>query len=66
MTVEVRGYGKITASKATLNGLSIIFDNAEELYKTKGNPDMAKIMNGASWDIYNALNAAGYYDDMKR
>lgn len=65
MTVKLRNYGKITASKETLNSLSIVFDYAEEHHKTKGNIEMAKILNDASWEIYNALNGVGYYNDIR-
>ena len=63
MTVEVKGYGKITANKSILNSLSLVFDTAEEKYKAEGKETMAKIMNEASWSIYNALNETGYYKD---
>ena len=64
MTVNTKN-GKITASKGTLCELSLLASMAAEAYETRGLQaltDRARILSAT---IYEALDARGYFDDVK-
>ena len=62
MTVKT-SYGKITASKETLNELSIIFQEASENYEKQGRMTLASQAMETSLEIYEILGMDGYYKD---
>lgn len=63
MTVDIKGIGKITASKRLLNELSISLWVASEAEESKGHHDIAKRNEKISDSILLALKEDGYYFD---
>lgn len=63
MTVETP-YGKITASKETLNKIGLAFAEAGDSYEARNRPSFAKDANEAFDQIYDALAAAGMFKDI--
>ena len=73
MTINVKGFGKITASKEVLNDLAVLFIYAEEMFDrrskdTNRSKEMCEVdtrMAGYQAErcqsIFEALDAAGYY-----
>ena len=61
MTVTTE-LGKITACKEVLNRISMAFDEAAEENKAKGYISFFEQLSLAGSQIYDALNAEGYYD----
>ena len=57
--------GKITASKEVLNRISLAFDEAADDNKVKGYMSYSEQLSLAGSQIYDALNAEGYYDSVK-
>ena len=62
MTVKT-SYGKITASKETLNELLLIFQEASENYEKRGRMALASQAMETSLEIYEILGMDGYYKD---
>lgn len=62
MTVDIKGIGKITASKR-LNELSIALWIASETEESKGHHEIAKRNEKISDSILLALKEDGYYFD---
>lgn len=62
MTVKT-SYGKITASKETLNDLSLIFQEASESYEKRGRMALASQAMETAIEIYEMLGMVGYYKD---
>lgn len=62
MTVKT-SYGKITASKETLNDLSLIFQEASENYEKRGRMALASQAMETAIEIYETLGMVGYYKD---
>lgn len=75
MTVNIKGYGKITASKAVLNNICILFNDSAKLAWIEAEQqegEMVDIYNRygryqkeRSNAIYEELKATGYYDDVR-
>jgi hypothetical protein len=65
MTVEIKGIGKITASKDALNTISIAFDEAAQWNKENGYDAFEERFANASQTIYEALLKAGFYKENK-
>lgn len=61
MTINLN-HGKITADKATMNYLSIIFSEAANFYQLRNVDALSKEAKENGDRIYEALNALGYYD----
>lgn len=61
MTVELKGIGKVTASKEVLNLLSIWATEASRVYEGRERHYMAKEAQEASSSIFEALEETGYY-----
>lgn len=73
MTINVEGFGKITASKEVLNDLAILFMYAEEAFERRSKDEsrseemravdsrMASYQAERCHSIFEALNAVGYY-----
>lgn len=55
MTVELKGYGKVTASANVLNLLSMVFSNAEKYQISKEHIENAEFYEECSEKIYDAL-----------
>ena len=62
MTINIEGFGKITASKEVLNRISILALDASRYRRNKGNEHIADYDYDISDDIYNALLKVKYYD----
>lgn len=62
MTVKT-SYGKITASKETLNDLSLIFQEASKNYEKRGRMALASQAMETAIEIYEILGMVGYYKD---
>ena len=60
-TVEIPGFGKITAEDITLNMISLWAAMADEKWTQDGARGIAKEAKEASMTIYNFLNEKGYY-----
>lgn len=64
MTVEL-SFGKVTGDKATLNYLvSALFRASSDSF-SHGYPLISEQYKHDSYAIYDALDAAGYYDDVR-
>lgn len=61
MTVNIRGLGKITASKDVLNILSTTFDCASIYGFQNNNETLSKMYSEFSPEIFIALEKTGYY-----
>lgn len=62
MTVDIKGLGKITASKEVLNELVSAFYNESDFYKNKNYLARSERSNKRADIIYDALEKCGYYD----
>jgi hypothetical protein len=62
MTVEVKGFGKITADERVLNLLSMFADEAAGKYKKDDIDLLAEGAKEFSDSIYGALREIGYYN----
>ena len=62
MTVTIRDNQKITASKDTLNHLSLLINEAANSYKSRGRNALSEEAMEASEAIFDALEAIGYYN----
>lgn len=69
MTINIEGFGKVTASKHVLNSLSLLFDKSSAMYRYKyeetKNDDyliLSEYENDRSMQIYNELKKSGLYD----
>lgn len=61
-TIEVTGLGKITASQATLNTISIALSEAAHKYYSEGCNALADAAQEQSDQIYAELKKHGLYD----
>lgn len=68
MTVQLTSpcMGKITADKATLNMLASIFYRTADEYEKEGFPTCGDAIRRDANIIYDALDAKGFYDDIRR
>lgn len=68
--IKAKGFGKDRFNKndtmAFANHLSLILSEAGASYKYKGLHNIAARCDGDVDNIYNQLDALGYYDDCKR
>ena len=64
MTVNIKGLGKITASKEVLNELSMAFSKQASYYTAHGLEESFLVADARSNAIFNALLKVGYYDDL--
>lgn len=55
-------YGKINASKDTLNELSRILNEASKSFYNRGFMEKASLSYNESYKIYSELRKAGYYN----
>nr|DAG56596.1 MAG TPA: hypothetical protein [Caudoviricetes sp.] len=62
MTVDIKGLGKITASKEVLSEIVSAFYNEGEFYKNKNYLVRSECSNKRADTIYDALEKCGYYD----
>ncbi|MBQ8426167.1 MAG: hypothetical protein IJX16_00180 [Clostridia bacterium] len=62
MTVEIKGLGKITASKEVLNTLSSLIWESSESYENRGRKALAKDASDIANAIYDELDKANYYN----
>lgn len=62
MTVELKGIGKVTASKEVLNLLAIWAIRAAENYESKGLNALRKQALEADKEIFDALAETGFYN----
>jgi len=63
MTIDVKCFGKITASKSVLNSISVLFKEAAELRELKGDEfETAKFYEEMSHQIFEELDKTGLYD----
>lgn len=61
MTVEIKGMGKINATKEVLNEIAIAFSNSCEYNAQKGYYYLAKEAEEAFLTIHKELDKVGYY-----
>ena len=61
MTIETC-YGKITASKETLNSLSLLMSEASKSYINRDRIILGCEASNEAGKIYEALRSVGYYD----
>ena len=61
MTVNIKGLGKITASKEVLNYLSLIMGEGADNYHEKGRYQLSADAQSYSDAIYCALAKENYY-----
>ena len=61
MTIEIEGFGKITASKEVLNSLSRMADNSYEYYLAKGYSGLSAESDRVANTIYNELKKVNFY-----
>lgn len=64
MVVNVKGLGKITASKEVLNELTMAFSKQASYYSQHGCEEAFLLADERSNAIYYALAKVGYYDDL--
>ena len=62
MTINIEGFGKITANEVTMNSLSWAFHHAEKYMLSKGYDENADIYREYSKEICDKLKEIGYYD----
>ena len=74
MTIDVKGIGKVTASKETLNMLAVVFIYAQEAFENRSKDvnrsekmravaeRMAGYQDESRQSIYDALEAVGFYN----
>ena len=62
MTVNIDEFGKITASKESLNEISIAFGVSRDFYLKVGCYALANKCNKVRGSIYRALDDSGYFD----
>ena len=60
-TVEIAGFGKITAEESTLNMISLWGQLASEKYNEEGATALAKQAKDIGVMIYKMLDKKGYY-----
>lgn len=63
MTIELKGIGKVTASKEVLNLIAIWAGQAAESYEVKGLNALKRQATEADKEIYDALDKTGYYNN---
>jgi hypothetical protein len=64
MTITLRDGDKISASKPTLNWLSIAFSEASHHYDSLGMGALAKHAKADADIIFDALNVRGFYGEV--
>lgn len=64
MTVNIKGLGKITASKEVLNELTMAFSKQAAYYSEHGYKETFLLADERSNAIYYALAKVGFYDDL--
>ena len=62
MTIDIKGLGKITASKDVLNVLAGMCLYASKGYEDRGMITMSIYSDECFITIYDELDKAGYYD----
>ena len=62
MTVEIKGFGKLTANKDVLNIISMLADEASDRYEELNKIISANQAREIAKDIYDKLEKAGFYD----
>lgn len=58
-------FGKISASKDVLNYIFLMMNEASESYNSRGRSSLSKQSLNDANAIYEALNAVGFYDNVK-
>lgn len=61
MTIELKGHGKISANKYTLNYISILAEQAALQFSENGMTALAEEAQEIANDIYNILSETGLY-----
>lgn len=64
MTVEIKGIGKITASKETLMFIGSLLLDSASLTREKY-PNISDMRMGQFDIVHDALDAVGYFDNVK-
>lgn len=62
MTVDIKGLGKITASKKVLNELAIAFANSATYYMKSGEYTFSEKEDNRSNAIWEQFTEVGYYN----
>ena len=65
MKYELKGRGKITCNKEMMNLLSLLAENASEMYRLKGYNSLAEEAEEISKTMYNMLDEVGFYDNVR-
>jgi len=63
MQVEIKGLGKITATKEVLNAIAIMAYKSSEYNKIKKRNALAELDANVHSEIYKALENAGYFKE---
>lgn len=66
MTIDIKGFGKVTASKEVLNSICLLLGDACELRTRKGDRfGTAKIYTEMAQQVYEELDKVGLYDEYR-
>lgn len=63
MTIDVEGFGTLTANRDLMNYISLALFKAGEMYRREGADALARQAEEFSDEIYNQLVAINYYDE---
>lgn len=58
-------FGKISASKDTLNYIFLMMTEASESYDSRGRSALSKEALNNAYAIHDALESVGFYDNVK-
>lgn len=58
-------FGKISASKDTLNYIFLMMDEASKSYDSRGRSALSKEALDNAFVIHDALDSVGFYDNVK-
>lgn len=58
-------FGKISASKETLNYIFLMMDEASKSYDSRGRFALSKEALNNAFAIHDALDSVGFYDNVK-
>lgn len=61
MKVEIKGHGVLTGNSDVMNFISLALFKAAEMYKSQGADALAEEAAELSDEIYDQLEANGYY-----
>lgn len=58
-------FGKISASKDTLNYIFLMMNEASESYESRGRSALSREALNNAYAIHDALESVGFYDNVK-